>query len=291
MCSVHPGPREILIVGDSRVGPASVEHFTVEGYGTWKLRTEGLPGGKLQPLLEHANKKIEAQTRIIVIWAFHCDFTHRTILEDGKGLMHVHQPPNFEDLMNLVTTYDYQFRVARNLSVYWALPYIPDFVLYNGRQARFLGQKRLSWTQEKEAILYESKFREYVDQLARRMNDTGIHYVKLARSSFDCLRPEDGSDGVHLGELALGYMKYWVRDCVLSNKPMPLPRSVKKIKSIRARKQMKTHRHRNELRRKVKVAVAREVAKLDRIQAGRERTKPRRAGLPSVKSVIRREEP
>ena len=193
--------------------------------------------------------------------------------------MHLHQNPNFEDLMNLITTYDYQFRRVRKLNVYWALPYSPNFVLYNDRQARFLGQSQLSWIQEKEARLDREKYQEHVDALAQKLNDNEIHYIRLERSRFDDLRAAKGSDGVHLGQEALRNMKYWVMDMCADTTPTPLPKRVDQVKTLKARKQMKTHHRRNQLRSKVKIAVAQEMAKLGTAQAGNIKgPKPRRHG-------------
>ena len=106
--------------------------------------------------------------------------------------------PPLADLLSVVTDRDREWRTQRGLHVLWALPYTPNFLLFNRRRARLLGLHELGVMYEDEASWSGERFATYVRQLGDRLRQQEVVVVELA-PMVPPLTVEWGSDGVHLG--------------------------------------------------------------------------------------------
>ena len=58
-----------------------------------------------------------------------CDVTERPPLTNGRlGLVEAPAIPPTDHLVNVITTWDYQFRLNRGIAVVWVLPGMPDLL-------------------------------------------------------------------------------------------------------------------------------------------------------------------
>ena len=186
---------EVLLVSDSRA-----LGWTPPRYPGWRIRTVGQPGARLATLTDRASESIRPETRVLVIIALHCDVTYLTDYSAARprGLMRLLREPPMSDLCNVVTSRDYEWRVHRQLKVFWVLPYTPNFLLYNQRRARLLRLGELGIMYEEEALWSADRMRDDMRRLAIRFRGQGLSVVELA-PWVPVLGLDSGSDGVHLG--------------------------------------------------------------------------------------------
>ncbi|MEL7340723.1 MAG: hypothetical protein AAGM67_09575, partial [Bacteroidota bacterium] len=132
----------ILFTGDSRT---SQVEFTGDDHFSCSYLS--MPGAETSAILEKADVHLRQhpEIKIVVIVALHCDLTEmRRYMSDGKkGLLTTKTGLDSTRLEGLITGYDYAWRMELGLSVFWALPYEIDILLYNQRRAKTLNKGKL----------------------------------------------------------------------------------------------------------------------------------------------------
>ena len=235
---------EIVFIGDSRL-----RDIDFKKYHGWKVRLSVNPSIELAELVKTANETIDEQTRILVLVGLHCDLTYRPRMQGGKaGLMHILKKPPFDDMCNLITTWNYQWERVRGITVIWTLPYCPDFLYYNERRIRTLGQPPLCQVQRDEAIWFAAEMRGNLQALARKLCDKHVTVLELHLLPYD-LSPQSGSDGVHLGRSSRNAVFHEVVLRSLALYPVVPPPEVRKVKTPAARRSRQQRRQRRQMRR------------------------------------------
>ena len=124
---------ECLFVADSRM-----MGWIPRRYAGWRIRSRVCPGRQLRELISTANDALRPATRLLVVVGLHCDLTYMTNYSAARprGFMRLRTDPAVADICNVITTQDYAWRRSGALQVVWALPYIPNFEIYNRRRAQ-----------------------------------------------------------------------------------------------------------------------------------------------------------
>ena len=239
------GQSEILLVGDSRVGGCSWTE-TPE----WKLTVRCLRGSKLLPLCEHANAAITAQTRVVVICGILCDLCYRPHIENGRlGLLHAHETAPLDEVVNILTTWDYRFRVDRKVAVLWMLPYVPDFMLYNSIKV-LPYQRQLAYLQEVDADWSQQSFMKNYRDLVEKLAKFDLQFMDMStRKLHPSLLEKDGSDGLHMGRRDQKKMSEALVQLAITQLPVEKPINVDNLRTLRGRMQRKNHHKRAKLRK------------------------------------------
>ena len=210
---------ECLLVADSRV-----QGWLPRQYPGWTVRTVSRPGGQLATILKLATESLRPVTRMLVVMALHCDLTYMTSYSEARprGLMRLLHEPPLSDICNVVTTKDREWRIHHALRVVWVLPYVPNFILYNQRRARYLNMPALCGFHEEEFSWSARQMTIYLQQLADKLRLQGLTIIEL-HSRVPILTADSGSDGVHMGpELRQDIMHQVMQEALLSA-PIVLP--------------------------------------------------------------------
>ena len=188
------GEPEILIVGDSRAHGASWQPIE-----NWRVRVVSESSADLGRLIVLANQSLRPNSKLLVILGLQCDLTQRLRHENGRrGLMQLKHPAPLVELTTTLTSWDYEWRVKKRLSVVWTLPYVPNFEHYNARQARFQGIRHLCTLHTREARWAQRQMREDMDKFGVILRARRVAFMDL-RPLVRGLEAGDGSDGLHLG--------------------------------------------------------------------------------------------
>ena len=177
-----------------------MREFTSAKMPGWTLRVVSESSCELQPLVELANDSISAQTKLLVLVGLHCDLTFRPSLADGRpGLLHVNNTPRFDYLINIMTTWNYQWQKTRGITVIWTLPHPANFRVYNEQRSQMLGYGGLGLIQRDEARWFEARMDAILLAMAESLRKQPICFLELRLMPYD-LSENSGSDGVHLGK-------------------------------------------------------------------------------------------
>ena len=186
--------REILVAGDSRISG-----WLWRRVPGWTVRTLARPGAQLPALITMCNENLRDETALIIIVALHCDLSYRTEYgTDGrKGLLRLRDPAPLADLTNLITTWDYTWHHERKIPVVWTLPYVPNFLRYNGQRARYRGITNLCELHVEEALWSARKMRDNLKNFGRILHARGLTTVEF-EGQVSPYELHHNSDGVHL---------------------------------------------------------------------------------------------
>ena len=169
---------ETLVVADSRVREVG-SAFWPE-LPRWRLTLCSVGGATLNHLLELADARITAATKMIVVFGLQCDLTKRPELPGGKFGLARCVAPNVEELQATIATYDQIWRDTWGLTVLWTVPYVMNFLNYNRRRSQLLGYGRLSKMQEVEAQSSEQCMMAAVRTLADSLREKRCLVVELS---------------------------------------------------------------------------------------------------------------
>ena len=176
----------------------------------------------------------------------HCDLAERPELRSGKlGLLVAHDHANLDHLVNLITTWDYVFRVDREVAVVWVLPNLPDFINYNGDKVQRF-QKRLNYLQREGCYKSEERFAANLHKLATELSKFDLHTVELEQCYPNLLR-EESCDGVHLPHKKRKAITRRLIDAALDLLPLRKPKAVK-TRTLKAQTQRQNHKKRGQMR-------------------------------------------
>ena len=271
--------QELILAGDSRVADYEWHSRT---HRHWDVRVIPRIGTELEPLLEKVNRNIKPNTKIVVICAIHCDLSYRVLHEDGyAGLMHAHTNPPVNDLACVMSTWDYQWRVGRNLTVCWVMPVVPDFVLYNRLKSEDFECAEFCPLHIEQAKASERIFKEATESLLEKVEKEGLHIVELSKVE-EAIQNPVRYDGLHMASETKQMAMKSVCYQAIAMHPMAKPRIVANVKTASARIQARAHKWRQMYRKEVKALVAAQITTGDSCA---------RVGVPIVQSKIQQIQP
>ena len=232
-----------------------MREFTSAKMPGWTLRVVSESSCELQPLVELANDSISAQTKLLVLVGLHCDLTFRPSLADGRpGLLHVNNTPRFDYLINIMTTWNYQWQKTRGITVIWTLPHPANFRLYNEQRSRMLGNGELDFIQRDEAGWFEARMDAILLAMAEMLRGQPICFLELRLIPHD-LSVYAGSDGVHLGKLCQKTVLDLLIEKCLELYPSTALDEVTRVMTQEAKMKRKQSRRRRRMRNSVKKLV------------------------------------
>ena len=215
-------------------------------------------GAHLEELISAANEGISPSTKMLFIVGLQCDLTTRPsyMPNGGPGLLTMCKPPPYDRLVNLMSSWDYQWRTTSGLTVVWTLPYVIDFLLYNERRAKLLRHKELCDFHVYEAGWCAREMRESLGVLCRMLRERCLVVMELDKWEVE-VTSSSGSDGLHLGIDVQKWLFSEVIQSCLERYPVPPPATVAIVKTSDERALLKQRRQRQRLRRRAAGRVKR----------------------------------
>ena len=236
---------EILMIGDDRLSALQWRKFP--GYNVRLISRHGI---KMRELVAAVETNISDRTKIIIIVGFHYDLTEQCMLLDGRpGLLKSVNNPPFDELCNIVTTYDYIWRRQRGITVLWTLPYGCDFRLFNERRARLLNRGPICYFVKDEAIQSRERMNVNLKTLASKLRASQAQVLELPLTCLD-ISQESGSNGVNMAASSQSRVFNEVIGYAIALFPEPPPVEVAKVETLERRWQRKQLRRRRNRRRR-----------------------------------------